>query len=144
MLKVKSLKLVNEKNIKYDLEKITSPKNVFEIMEKIGATDRAQEYIYIMCLDTKNNINCISNVGIGTLDNAVVDKRILFQYMYLTNSNKMILVHNHPTGNIEPSKCDIKVTQQVNEICKMLDFELLDHIIISSDNYTSIKEKGGF
>lgn len=144
MIKIKSLKLVNEKSIKYEFDKITSPKNVFEIMQKIGATEKAQENVYIICLDTKNNINCIANVSIGTLENAVIDKKVIFQYLYLTNSSKLILTHNHPSGDTTPSKQDIYITQQINEACKMLDFQLLDHIITSTNSFTSIKELGGF
>lgn len=144
MIKIKSLKLVNEKNVKYEFNKITSPKNIFEIMQKIGATEKAQENVYIICLDTKNNINCIANVSIGTLENAVIDKKVIFQYLYLTNSSKLILTHNHPSGDTTPSKQDIYITQQINEACKMLDFQLLDHIITSANSFTSIKELGGF
>lgn len=144
MIKIKSLKLVNEKNVKYELDKITSPKNVFGIMQKIGATEKAQENVYIICLDTQNNINCIANVSIGTLESAIVDKKVIFQYLYLTNSSKLILTHNHPSGDTTPSKQDIYFTQQINEACKMLDFQLLDHIITSTNSFTSIKELGGF
>ena len=113
-------------------------------MRKIGATEKAQENAYIICLDTKNNINCIANVSIGTLESAIIDKKVIFQYLYLTNSSKLILTHNHPSGDTTPSKQDIYFTQQINEACKMLDFQLLDHIIISTDSFTSIKELGGF
>ena len=144
MISVKSLKLVNEKNVKYDFQKITTPKNIYDVMQKIGATQKAQEYMYILCLDIKNCINCIANVGIGSINTAIADKRTVFQYMYLTNSTKMILVHNHPSGDTTPSVQDIETTNKINEICKILDFQLLDHIIISDGSYTSLKEEGVF
>ena len=142
MISVKSLKLVNEKNVKYDFQKITTPKNIYDVMQKIGATQKAQEYMYILCLDIKNCINCIANVGIGSINTAIADKRTMFQYMYLTNSTKMILVHNHPSGNVEPSKADKILTSQLLEIGNLHGIPIIDHLIIGKDKYYSFFENG--
>ena len=62
----------------------------------------------------------------------------------ISYDEKMILVHNHPSGDTTPSVQDIETTNKINEICKILDFQLLDHIIISDGSYTSLKEEGVF
>lgn len=139
-LKVKSLKLTNEKNIKYELNQITSPKSVFEIMQKLNITEKAQEYVYILGLDNSNNVNCIANIGIGGISNATIDAKIIFQYLYLSNSTKFILVHNHPSGSLKPSREDIFMTSTINNMANILQFQLLDHIIVTSDSFTSLKE----
>lgn len=62
----------------------------------------------------------------------------LFKTILLSNSSKFILVHNHPSGNVQPSKNDYEITKKILEVSKLLDLQFLDHIVIGDNEYTSI------
>lgn len=133
MEKVKSM-LVESKNI-------ISPKEVYKIVsEYLNGVDR--EYLVLLTLDTKNCINSITTVSIGSLNTSIVHPREVFKTAILSNASSIILAHNHPSGDVIPSKEDINITHRIKECGKILGIELLDHLIIGDDNYSSLKEKG--
>lgn len=141
-IKIKTLCLKEVKQEYTICEKILTPKNIFNISKKIGHNTKSQEYAYLYGIDNSNNVNLISNVAIGSISNCHLDCRTIFQYLYMSNSSKFIITHNHPSNSLTISKQDIELTKVLKEQSSILNFEFLDHIIIAQKDYISLKENG--
>jgi DNA repair protein RadC len=140
------LKLFQAISERYAKEKIPakilldSPKVVADYLrEKIGREKK--EYFMILCLDTRNNLIKISNVSIGTLDANLVHPREVFKEAIQVSSAQVIITHNHPSGDSEPSEEDLKITKRLAKAGDLLGIKILDHIIVSNCGYSSLKEK---
>lgn len=101
---------------------------------------KKQEYFYCLYLDTKNKVIAKKCLFIGTLNNSTVHPREIFKEAYLLSANKIICIHNHPSGDVTPSKEDINITRKINEISIIHGIELLDHVIIGNNCYYSFKD----
>ena len=88
-----------------------------------------QEQFVVACLDTKHRVQCIVKVTVGTLDTSLVHPREVFKPATIEGSAAILLSHNHPSGNPEPSREDIQVTDRLTEAGKILGISVLDHII---------------
>lgn len=104
--------------------------------------DKAKEHFKLILLNTRNKIIGISTVSIGTLDSSLVHPREVFKEAIAHNAYSVILAHNHPSGDPEPSEDDITITRRLIEAGKILGIEVTDHIIISKNGFFSFKEKG--
>jgi DNA repair protein RadC len=92
-----------------------------------------------------NNANKILNTEIiseGGYQGTIVDSRIIFKLALLCNATQIILCHNHPSGKVNPSQSDIKITAQIKEAANFLDIRLLDHIIVSKEQFYSFANEG--
>lgn len=135
------VKLVREKSLLYKERKIRSPHDAYEIMKEfIGDADR--EHFVVLCLDTKNQPTCIQIVHIGSLNASIVHPREVLKSALLSNSASIIVGHNHPSDVCDPSAEDIQVTERLKEACNILGIDLLDHLIICTDTFKSLKEAG--
>jgi len=88
-----------------------------------------QEQFVIACLDTKHRVQCVVRITVGTLDASLVHPREVFKPALIEGSAAILLSHNHPSGNPEPSREDIQVTERLTEAGKILGISVLDHII---------------
>lgn len=88
-----------------------------------------QEQFVVACLDTKNRVQCIVRVTVGTLDASLVHPREVFKPAIIEGSAAILISHNHPSGNPEPSREDILVTDRLTEAGKIMGISVLDHII---------------
>lgn len=122
-----------------DKKSITSPKDVFNLLRKefIG---KKQEVLKTIILNKKNTIISVITNAIGNNDNISIGIKEILSEPIKQMANSIILVHNHPSGNLKPSKADILFTKKINENAKLFDITLLDHIIISDKGYISLKE----
>lgn len=125
---------------------IANTKDIARIMRKIllrqNRLHRKKEYFWAIGLSTANNIEYIELLTIGTLNKNSVKPIDVFNFAVAKKCEKIIVCHNHPSGNIEPSKDDIAMTQLLTAGATVLGIQLLDSIIISEDKeYTSIKNK---
>lgn len=137
-----SLKMIKESSILYGDRKISTPKDAIEIV-KVILEDCDREKLVVCCLNTKNEPTSISTVSIGTLNSSIVHPREVFKTAIMSNSASIILFHNHPSGNTQPSKEDISITERIKEAGKIIGIEMIDHIIIGdNEKYTSLKEEG--
>ncbi|MBE6081492.1 MAG: DNA repair protein RadC [Tissierellaceae bacterium] len=138
------LRIVKEASGRYDIErKISTPQDVYNIGIEILQMDKlAEEYVYMLSLNTKNVITGIFTISQGTLNSSLVHPREVYKRALLNNANSIILTHNHPSGDPTPSNEDIKITHQLMETGKILNIELLDHIVIGSGEYSSLKQLG--
>jgi len=122
-------------------KKITlgSPKEVVDYLrEKIGKEKK--EYFLILSLDARSNLINIKTISIGSLDANIVHPREVFKKAIECSAASVILVHNHPSGDPEPSEDDLETTKQLTEAGKILGIEVVDHIIITKNNYFSFKD----
>lgn len=136
-----SLKVCREKSIKYESRKITNPEQAYNIVKSfIGNTDR--EYFIVMNLNTRNEPCSVEICTIGSLDKTIVHPREVFKSAIITNANKIILFHTHPSNSIEPSSTDLDTTQKLMEASKIIQIPILDHIIIGESGFFSFKQGG--
>jgi len=99
-----------------------------------------QECFYVLYLDTKKNLIERKLLFMGTIDRSLVHPREIFKNAYLTSASSFICMHNHPTDDIIPSEADINLTNLLVKIGKLQNIEILDHIIVSDNNYFSFLE----
>ena len=101
-------------------------------------------YFFVLCLNNKNRLQGYNLVSIGTVSECIVHPREIFQPALLTNATSIIIVHNHPSECLDPSREDMVVTKIINEASKIIGIPLLDHIIYSDIGFYSMKENGHF
>lgn len=101
-----------------------------------------QEYLRLILLDTRNHVLGMPTIYKGSLNTSVIRVGELFRAAIRENAAAMIVAHNHPSGDPAPSPEDVHVTRQIVEAGKLLDIDLLDHIIIGHQRYVSLKERG--
>lgn len=101
-----------------------------------------QEQLRVIVLDTRNHVLDVHTVYQGSLNTSVVRVGELFRHAIKSNAAAIIVTHNHPSGDPAPSPEDVHVTRQIVKAGKLLDIELLDHIIIGRQRYVSLKERG--
>lgn len=99
-----------------------------------------QEYFYVLYLDTKKNLIERKLLFMGTIDRSLIHPREVFKNAYLCSASCFICMHNHPTGSLIPSKADIEITKTLKEIGRIQGIELVDHLIVSDNNYFSFFE----
>lgn len=117
-------------------------KNPWDIYKYYMESLRYQykEIFKIVLLNTKNEIITDVDISIGTLNSSLVHPREVFREAIRRSSNKIILLHNHPSGDIQPSKEDKNVTKRLKECGEIIGIEVMDHIIIGDGVYFSFKE----
>jgi DNA repair protein RadC len=101
-----------------------------------------QEHLRLVLLDTRNRVLQTPTIYVGSLNASVVRVGELFRAALKANAAAMIVVHNHPSGDPSPSPEDIRVTRQLVDAGKLMDIEVLDHIVIGHQRFVSLKERG--
>jgi DNA repair protein RadC len=136
--------LVKERVGRYELpRKIGSPEDAYRAITTItNAQEEAQEVFGVLILNTKHKIVAVHEVSRGTLNASMVHPREVFKPAVLHNAASIICFHNHPSGDPEPSRDDVEVTNRLVEAGKIMGIGILDHIIVGDDRYTSLKERG--
>ncbi|CDR63359.1 TPA: DNA repair protein RadC [Staphylococcus argenteus] len=123
--------------------KITQPSDVADLM-MASMKDLSQEHFMILLLNSKNIVIKEACVFKGTLNSSIVHPREIFSIAIRENANAIIAVHNHPSGDVTPSQEDIMTTLRLKECGLILGIDLLDHIIIGDNRFTSLVEAGYF
>lgn len=100
------------------------------------------EEFKVLLLDHANGIIGISSIGRGGRASVTADIRLIMLLAIKAMATRIIVAHNHPSGTVNPSRADIRLTSQISQACKIMDIELLDHLIITPDKYYSFKEEG--
>jgi len=123
-----------------DKIKITCSNDIVKMTEELK--NKKQEYFLTFTLDGAHNLIQKRTVFIGILNQSLVHPREIFADAITDRAAGIIFVHNHPSGNIEPGKEDISVTNRLIEVGKLVGINVVDHIIVSKDGYFSFNEKG--
>ncbi|MDB2152503.1 JAB domain-containing protein [Clostridium butyricum] len=138
-INVVSIKMIRESSVLYNIRRISKPKDIVDLGKKfLDELDR--EELIVACLNTKNEVNSVNVVSIGSLNNSVVHPREVFKAAILSNAASIVIIHNHPSGDATPSNEDKEITLRIKESGIILGIKLLDHIIIGNDVYYSFKE----
>lgn len=108
-----------------------------------------QEHFYVICLNARRRIIAHSLISMGILDNVVVHPREVFRGAITIGAHSIVLMHNHPSGDVTPSEADIRVTRNLTRAGQTIQIEILDHIIMGSSSvqpkdYCSLRELGHF
>ena len=136
-----TLKLVREKSILYAKRRIASPGDAASLFrDYMGDLDR--EHFVVMGLNTKNEPVVIETIHIGSLNASIVHPREVFKSAILSNSAYIMVCHNHPSDDCEPSREDVSVTERLAQAGDLIGIPLLDHFIIGTEGYVSFKERG--
>jgi DNA repair protein RadC len=124
-----------------DRKAIHSPQDAADLV-KYEMSALEQEELWVMLLDTRNRVLRIDTIYRGSLNSSQVRVGELFKNAIRRAAAAIIVVHNHPSGDPTPSPDDVAVTRAIVQAGKLLDIEVLDHLIIGSGQYVSLKERG--
>lgn len=122
--------------------KIKDSNSTFELLLSCWNknTIQLQEEFKVLLLNRNNQVLGIYSLSKGGVSGTVVDSKLLFSVALKANASGIILSHNHPSGNIKPSEADKAITNKIKEASKLLDIELLDHLVITKDSYYSFAD----
>lgn len=124
---------------KNSIKKITCAGDVFKLFHA-RLKDKKQEHFYLIMLDTKNSIIGEQLISKGVLDASIIDPREVFKPSIRNSASRVILIHNHPSGDSSPSLEDERVTEKLIEAGDLLGIKVLDHVIIGNSSHWSWKE----
>ena len=99
-----------------------------------------REMFYILCLNRSNKVLGFSQISVGGISGTISDIRIIFQTALKSNSSALIVCHNHPSGNLNPSQADKTITKKLVDAGKLLDISVLDHVILTEESYYSFAD----
>ncbi len=122
---------------------IKTPDEVMSLV-KSRLRGKKKEHFLVLLLDTRGKLIKISEISVGSLDSSIVHPREVFKEAMSASAASVIFVHNHPSGDPEPSEDDIKLTEKLAQAGEIVGIDVLDHIIIGDKNYSSLKGKGLF
>jgi len=120
-------------------KKINSPKILKKYLREFEEEDR--EFVIVIGLNTANNPIYREIVAIGTLNATIIAPREIFKKAITMSCNAIIMAHNHPSGNNKPSTQDKEVTKKIKEAGEIIDIKLIDHIIVTKEEYYSFREQ---
>jgi DNA repair protein RadC len=142
---IAEVKLIYRTKVKAsDRPQVKSSKDAFDIFMESWDLDSIEhtEEFKLMLLNRSNKVLGISSLSKGGTTGTVVDVKLLLQYTIKVNANAIILCHNHPSGNLNPSESDTAITRKIKDSAILMDIQLLDHLIINTDNYYSFADYG--
>ena len=122
---------------------LVSATAVFQFMQPIvGCLQHEECYVLPLCADGSLRDNQAVLVGKGGIDSVNVDVRLVLREALLRQSTSVILIHNHPSGSLRPSRYDDQITDQLQKACRIMNLSLRDHVIVTADSYYSYAEEG--
>ena len=136
IIEIEIMKKLQDEKIK---RKVNKPEDIFNLEEVQEIKDAIQEHFLFLGLDRVNNIRNISLLGIGTSSHIEIDVKYIVRTALVTASDRVILVHNHPSNSLEPSIQDKEISNISNQLLKAFNIRLLDHIIVSENSYVSME-----
>jgi len=135
------LKQVCDGRIRFSVDRISRPRDVYDaVLPYYRGADR--EILSALCLDAQNQPNCFNVASIGALNTTRTRPADILKAAILSNALGLVLIHNHPSGELEPSPEDIEFTRAIQRACELIGIELYDHLIVTDDGFTSFRERG--
>ena len=135
------VRLVKVRSVKYDIQEVKNPQDVVCMMRKIIRIDKlAEEHCYMIGLNSACEVLGIFFISKGTVTGSLIGARELYIRALFLGASMIVLIHNHPSGNIYASKTDIETTMKIKEAGKLIGIPLIDHIIIGGNKYFSFTE----
>ncbi len=135
------LKQVCDGRIRFSVERVSRPRDVYDaVLPYYRGADR--EILSVLCLDAQNQPTCFNVASIGALNTTRTRPAEILKAAILSNALGLVLIHNHPSGELEPSPEDIEFTRAMQRACELIGIELYDHLIVTDDGFTSFRERG--
>lgn len=122
--------------------KVTCSRDAYNYVLPIWKDIEYRESFAVLLLNRGMKVLGLSWISVGGISGTVVDAKIIFQAALKANASSVILVHNHPSGTMQASDADLKITRKIKTGASFLDITVADHIIISSDSYLSMADEG--
>ena len=134
---------VSYSNKNTDRIKITGSETAYDVIIKHWDKNiiEFQEEVKLILLNRANIVLGVCNLSKGGVSGCIVDIKIILSISLKCNASGIIIVHNHPSGNMSASKADLSITKRLKEACEIVDLSLLDHLIISKDDYLSMSDR---
>jgi DNA repair protein RadC len=134
------IEVVYKRPVITSMEKVNHCEDMVGIFRELITEEKIdlKEFFVIALLSQNNQILGISKIGMGATSETTVNIKEILQLAIKTNSSGVIICHNHPSGHLEPSTYDLKLTKKIMNACELLDIVLHDHIIITSEGYHSL------
>lgn len=124
-------------------EKKVIIKNAKDLVNMFSSErNQKQENLKAVYLDSRNKIIKEQTIFVGSLNESIINQREIFKIALEENASSVILMHNHPSGDPNPSMADVEATQEILKVAEILKIPLIDHIILGDKKYFSFKEKG--
>lgn len=139
----KRSELIKEKAVNYSAyKKLQCAEHIVNALnDLLDLQNMAEEYVYLLTLNTKGDITGVFEIAHGTVSNCLVSPREIFNRALMIGATTIILVHNHPSGYPEPSHEDIRITERIKKAGELIGIELLDHIIIGDKCFISFRKE---
>lgn len=125
-----------------ELPKVVTSADAYECLKNVFPSTDYREYFYILCLNRNNKVLGYCQISAGGLCGTIADVRMIMQTALKSSATSIILAHNHPSGNIQPSEADKDLTRKIKEAGRALDIPIIDHLIITSESYFSFADEG--
>ncbi|MEC4037035.1 JAB domain-containing protein [Myroides odoratimimus] len=124
--------------------KIESSYSAFEVALKAWDENKIEllEQFKVLMLSNNNRVLGVLEISSGGITGTIVDLRLIFAALLKAKATAFILVHNHPSGKLQPSDADRQITQKIKQASQILDIALLDHLIITPESYYSFADEG--
>jgi DNA repair protein RadC len=142
---VAEIQLTYRSNVKPSMRpKISTSRDAFEVLRRSWDLDKLEfvEQFKVLLTNRANKVLGIFEVSTGGITGTVADPKLIFVAALKSGACGLVLSHNHPSGNLQPSQADIELTKRIKEGGKLLDIQLLDHLIITSEGYCSFSDEG--
>lgn len=120
---------------------VRNPQAVYDLVGPL-VRDLDREHFYGIYLNTRNSVLSVDLVSVGTLNASIVHPREVFGRALELSAAALILAHNHPSGETDPSQDDLAITKRLSEAGRILGIDVLDHVILANGSWTSLKEEG--
>ncbi len=143
--KVAEVELIYKSKVKAsERPKITSSKDAYNILIQSWDENKIEfvEQFKVLFLNKANKVLGIYEVSTGGISGTVADPRVIFVAALKSNCSGIIICHNHPSGNLKPSRQDEALTEKIKKAGELLDIKLLDHVIVTNESYYSFADEG--
>lgn len=121
-------------------QRLTTPSQIWEMFRFLGK--ESKEWMVVLLMDGKNRLSAVDICSIGTLNQSLCHPREIFKSALIASCAAIVLIHNHPSGCTVPSSEDLAITLRLKEASEIIGIRILDHIIVSDEEYTSFVERG--
>lgn len=122
---------------------VTNPRQAHDVL-KPRVEDWSREHFLVILLDARNGVVGIETISVGSLTASIVHPREVFRPAIVAAAAGIVIGHNHPSGDPEPSPEDLAVTRRLNQVAELVGIQLHDHVIFTDRQFVSLKERSAF
>ena len=124
-----------------DRTRLATPDAIADFMRGLYGC-AAQERVYVVLFNAQQQVIGVQDASTGGIASAQLDPRVVFAGVVSVGASALVIVHNHPSGSLEPSADDVRLTEQLRRGAELLGVRLLDHLIVTRGGYTSLAQRG--